>query len=165
MSNMSGMDYNSRVRAGKKLEAVIKKELQKLGIWVKDATSQEDMVDKIDGYINVGGKEASVQIKQRETKNDIIFEVYKDTTEDKPNGRDFNGRAQWYACRDTNGNLTVVPTANLKKVVRAFLKEHGKDITRPVEFMGVDFRNTTDNDSGSPKLMAFFPRSKYGYKL
>lgn len=165
MSDMSSMDLNSRVKAGQKLEAIIRKKLQDLGVWVRNASEQEDKVDKIDGYIHVGGKDASVQIKQRQTGDDIIFEVFCDINDSMPNGRDFNGKADWYACRDRNGKLTLVPTANLKKVAREFLARHGRVIDRPIRFNGAQFRNTTDNHSGQPKLMAYFPTSDYGYKV
>ena len=168
MSDMSSMDLNSRVKAGKKLESIIRQRLVDIGVWVRDASDQEDMVDKIDGYINVGGKQASVQIKQRQTGDDIIFEVFSDVSiasDEAPNGRDFIGKADWYACRDRSGNITVVPTSKLKAVASAFIKQYGRNINRPIRFQGAQFRSTTDNHSGQPKLMAYFPTSDYGYSV
>ena len=65
-----------RVAAGKKMELRIIDSMNAAGFMVTAATAQEDLYQKIDGWLD--GQ--SIQIKYRETGDDILFEVYKDWT-------------------------------------------------------------------------------------
>lgn len=162
--SMAGQDFRTRVTQGKQMEAVIIKKLQEKGLKVRNASRREDMHDKIDLWVSIQNTWRPVQIKQREAGDDIIFEVYKDAYDETapPNGRDYLGKAEFYVAVDTRGQGFVVSTAALKKAADAYLHQFG---IQPGEYEGAIFKTTYDRSSGQPKLMAFFPPSRYGKRI
>ena len=162
---MSGeTDYELRIAAGRKLEADIFNRLKGMGLQVRNASKREDMYDKIDFWITIGGQEYSAQIKQREVGDDIIFEVYKDIYDQTaaPNGRDYIGKAHFYVVVTPAQRGYVVKTDAIKNVVNEFLQENGIENGF---YKGAKFNITTDRATGNQKLMAFFPPDKYGKRL
>lgn len=160
--SMAGQDYNTRVNAGKKMEAAIIQKLREKGLKVRPASRREDMYDKIDLWVTIQGKEQPTQIKQREVGDDVIFEIYKDTNSRQPNGRDFIGKAVFYVAVDTKGQGFVVFTKSLKDVAMEYVDQFGAESG---EYKGATFKATRDQRSGNPKLMGFFPPSKYGKRI
>ncbi len=161
---MAHMDYRSRVQKGKQFEPIIIKKLNDLGIKTRNASKREDMYDKIDFWVDVQGNWHSVQIKQREGGDDIIFEIYKDAYDETqpPNGRDYIGKSQLYLAVDTGGRGWIANKNALRKVADAFLHQFGVD---DGHYEGAQFKRTTDRSTGNPKLMAFFPPSKFGKRV
>lgn len=161
---MAHMDYQTRVQKGRALEPSIIKAVRSKGIKTRDATRHEDMHKKIDFWIESQGQWYSVQIKQREGGDDIIFEVYKDAYNETqpPNGRDYRGDAQLYLAVDTAGRGWLANKNALKKVVDEYLQQFGVESSN---YKGVQFKRTNDRNTGYPKLMAFFPPNQYGKRL
>ena len=111
--NITAEEYDTRVTYGKTIEKYIQDELKKNDMVIQDPTEYEDMHDKIDGYIvNEQGLRIPLQIKYRETGDDIIFEttfldkydIHHRLTMRKlspnmvMNGRDMIGQSSIYAC-------------------------------------------------------------------
>ena len=70
---------NDRVRHGKKIEEKIKEALRTIGkLTIEDPNNNEDLYCKIDAWlVGVNGR-VPIQIKYRESDEDILFEIYKD---------------------------------------------------------------------------------------
>ncbi len=129
---LNTLPMSQRVQRGKKMEERIIDAMRAAGISVQLATAQEDQYQKIDGWLDGKG----LQIKYRETGDDILFEVYKDWLKGIE-GRDLIGQADLYACVNRAGQGVIVPTAEIKSLVQAALptvraqgyyKEGGLDI-------------------------------------
>jgi hypothetical protein len=138
---LNKLPMSQRVQRGKKMEERIIDAMRLANISVQLATEQEDQFQKIDGWLDGKG----LQIKYRETGDDILFEVYKDWTK-CIEGRDLIGQADLYACVNRSGQGIIVPTAEIKALVRAaipvvraqgYYKEGGLDIKlRPDAYHG-----------------------------
>ena len=73
-----------RVVQGKKLEKAIFDKLCESGFNLQEPSNQDDMLKKVDAWLNKDGKKVGVQIKARETGNDLLFEVYDTFFDFKP---------------------------------------------------------------------------------
>lgn len=154
---------NQRVTYGKGIEKQIFDNLVACGMELREPSSSEDMYDKIDGWWNRGGKEVPIQIKYRDTGDDILFEVMKDYNRNIP-GRDMVGKAVYYAVlARTGGQIVVVEVAEAKQHIEDAVAaaqqegfdERGNYRTRS----GVMLRIRRDPQSGQEKLMAYIPVS------
>ena len=157
-------EYQARVRAGKKDEEEILRKLTAIGLKVRNASDHEDMWDKIDFWITINNKEWPVQLKHRTGGDDIIYEIYKDAYNEMapPNGRDYLGKAFFYVVENPRGEGYVITTKALKDVVDEYLQKFGVE---PGEYKGATFKMTRDRATNHPKLMGFFPPSRYGKRL
>jgi hypothetical protein len=145
---LNKLPMGQRVKAGKKMEQRIIDSMNSAGIIVTPATAQEDMYQKIDGWLD--GQ--SLQIKYRETGNDILFEVYKDWIKGIE-GRDLCGKADLYACVNLAGQGVIVRTTDIKNLVRAALptvKDKGF-----YKAAGLDIKLRPDAYHGQLKCVAF----------
>ncbi len=157
---MSGLDHATRLKMGRQMEAAVARKLEELGIKVVHSGREDDAFKGIDFWVTLNDKRISAQVKQREVGDDIIFEIWKDYDgSSRPNGRDYNGKAQLYIAVDTKGNgFWVVPSV-LKNTADEYLAKYGmKNGTHN----GAFFKVTKDNRTKTTKLMAFFPPSKFG---
>lgn len=130
------------------MEAAIIASMNAAGIIVTPATAQEDQYQKIDGWLD--GQ--SLQIKYRETGDDILFEVYKDWYKDIE-GRDLCGKAELYACVNRSGQGVIVRTAQIKDLIKAALpavKDEGY-----YKANGLDIKLRPDAYHGQLKCVAF----------
>ncbi len=137
-----------RVKEGKKMELRIIDSMKAAGFMVAPATEQEDKYQKIDGWLD--GQ--SLQIKYRETGDDILFEVYKDWTKGIE-GRDLCGKADLYACINRSGQGVIVKTAQIKDLIKAALpivKDKGC-----YKAGGLDIKLRPDAYHGQLKCVAF----------
>ncbi len=143
-----------RVAQGKRMEDLILESIRRSGIQITPASSYEDMRLKIDGWMTIGPSEPPkpLQIKYRETGDDILMEVYKDWEKGVP-GRDMVGKAEYYACVNRTGNGVIVQVKDLKERLangmdtvkqKGWYKEHG-----------VEIKLRTDAYHGQMKCMAF----------
>ena len=115
-------DYDVRVSAGKRVEETILNALRKRGIKIEDPTSQEDIHDKIDGWwIGKGNKKYPVQVKFRQTGNDVLFEILKDIDRHIL-GRDMRGSSVLYLVANRHGNTRLFYTDDIKKLAKQIME-------------------------------------------
>jgi hypothetical protein len=123
-------DYETRVEAGRRVENNIINELKKRGIRIDPPTNSEDVKDKIDGWwIGKNGKRYSVQIKFRETGNDILFEILKDIDR-RIIGRDMGGTAVLYLVSNKFGFTRLYHTKVIKDKAEDILRTVIKDLEK-----------------------------------
>lgn len=154
---------NQRVNYGKGIEKQIFDNLVACGMKLREPSNSEDMYDKIDGWWDQNGNEEPLQIKYRDTGDDILFEVMKDYHQKVP-GRDMVGKAIYYAVlARSGGQIVVVEVAEAKKLIQSALTavEHeGFDERGNYQTSGgLMLRIRRDPRSGQEKLMAYIPIS------
>ncbi len=117
------MDERTRITLGKVLESQLLNKLIPLGE-IELPTRQEDMYQKIDGFITFKDPElqsqfpdrTSIQIKKRtQSRNDIVFEVKKDFDRNIM-GRDMKGNSVLYIVGQESGNIGIFLTQYLKQI-------------------------------------------------
>lgn len=171
MNNMIAdtKDYHQRIQQGKQIEFKIITALRKNGINIADATSREDMFDKIDGWIiNKLGERQSVQIKYRENGNDIIFELVKDLYRGIP-GRDMNCKAENYLLVNSQGVGKLFKTHEIKymaSIILNYVKSQMETmIHRQTKWNSEEnkweAKITVDKAEGQCKLMAYMNPSMF----
>jgi hypothetical protein len=154
-------NYNQRIAAGKVKEKMIVDQLRKYGVKIDDPTQQEDMYDKIDGWMyDSKGVKNSVQIKFRESGDDIIFEMVKDLDKNIP-GRDMISKAQLYLVVDRTGAGKLINTDSVKKKAQELLKVVESDLEKNPNKtrwsnVGWEVKITQDRAHGQNKLMGYF---------
>jgi hypothetical protein len=153
-------DYKSRVNAGKNKESKIISQLKKFGVDIEEPTPEEDMYDKIDGWINQNGKRTSVQIKFRESGDDILFEIMKDFDKGRE-GRDLIGKSELYLVVNRAGLGRLLLTSEIKKLAKQFVKAVPQAIQQNPEKNswkgeGWEVKLTYDRATGQRKLIGFF---------
>lgn len=154
---------NQRVNYGKGIEKQIFDNLVACGMKLREPSNSEDMYDKIDGWWDQNGSEEPIQIKYRDTGDDILFEVMKDYQRKVP-GRDMVGKAVYYAVlARSGGQIVVVEVAEAKRLIQSALTavEHeGFDNRGNYKTQnGLMLRIRRDPQSGQEKLMAYIPVS------
>jgi hypothetical protein len=163
-----------RVRIGKDVyETHIHESLRGKGYILKDATSYEDKIQKIDCYIIAEGREIPVQSKYRETGIDIGMDIYEpwfglSDSRTKP-GRDSQSEAQLYASQ-SGSTLYLVSKASLQQIADAVMDEwknlnfkfdFGDGIQRGTFnsriYSNVQLKYKIDEENGTPKIIAYIP--------
>jgi hypothetical protein len=121
-------DNATRVRHGKKRESQIANALRdQAGLSIMDASDSEDKERKIDRWlVNADGSRTAVQIKYRETGDDLLFEVfdkfYGFNAKYNKIGRDMIGDSKLYAVLTQDAQtIVMVPVAKAKKIVNDML--------------------------------------------
>jgi hypothetical protein len=153
---------NERVRIGKTKELEILQQMQDQGFPITEATEREDKISKIDGWwlIKPGQPAAGLQIKYRETGDDILFEAILDIENGKE-GRDMRGKADYYLSVDRKGSGAIVRTAELKDRIRRCLTNFNleSDNDQDFEDEGVCLKVRKDPYHGQRKCIAFVKKS------
>ncbi|MHA1948326.1 MAG: hypothetical protein ACW99G_03665 [Candidatus Thorarchaeota archaeon] len=179
--------YNKRVRLGKKKESEIMDYLRTQGYDVEEASSFEDINKNIDGYIEGGefSKKTSMQIKFRETSNDIRYEVVRIFNPENPMipqykmnpGKDAKGSLEKPPAPDVytvldNNVLHIVPTSHLRSIISQSMREADRVFQKliadgnPGTFVGnseldtsngVKFRKSLNRDRNFINMVAFIP--------
>lgn len=170
MSLSYTVDRLSRVEQGRRKEGHIAKALKEQhGLILLPATEREDKELKIDRWlVQDDGKKQAVQIKYRETGQDILFEVFDrfedwDSPSNKP-GRDMIGQADLYACL-IKGNCYLVETGLIKNTIRELLQhiicygwtQKDKFLKYRKNGVTLEIRIQYDNASGARKMIAYIP--------
>jgi hypothetical protein len=155
-------NYDGRIKAGKQKEAIIIKTLRDKGVNVLDPTAHEDMHDKIDGWIvDEDGTKHALQIKFRESGDDILVEIVKDWDKQIP-GRDMIGLAEYYLVVNRHGDGKLFPTKSIKTLAQKvldFVKQAlpMNNTRTDWEFKGKwQAKLTIDRALGNRKLMGYF---------
>lgn len=169
MSLSYTQNRRERVETGRTKEGHIAKALKEQhNLTILHATDQEDKEQKIDRWLIKDGKKIAVQIKYRETGEDILFEVF-DRWESWGSplnklGRDMIGQAELYACL-IKKNCFVIPTIIAKNTINdmlQYVQNYGwtqKEKVFRYHKNGVvcELRVQHDNASGQKKIVAYIP--------
>jgi len=164
---LNDKDYQERVAKGKAGEKEILNILRARGIKIADPTHAEDMYDKIDGWMEWNGKKVAVQVKFRESGDDVLFEIAKDLdTGDM--GRDMLCKAEFYLVRDRKGKIRMFSVAELKTKAKALYDFVLKDLVKNPDkenwggWQGsnVNVKIVVDKAHGNRKLIAYFNPEK-----
>lgn len=170
--SIASRSFEERVRIGKMYEAQMLQNLIGQGYKTKEATSHEDMIEKIDGYI-VDAVDIPFQSKYRETGSDIgldIYEPWYGLGDPRTKlGRDSRGKAQLYLTQ-VETTLYLMSKAGLQAIVDRVMTEwkslnfkfdFGDGIQRGTFnsriYSGVQFKFKIDERSRVPKIMAYIP--------
>jgi hypothetical protein len=156
--------YGARVAQGKGVEDQIYQHLSQNGMRLFKPKPEEDMHSKIDAWWSQpDGAAKGIQIKYRDTGDDVLFEVWKDYKNRIP-GRDMVSKAEYYAVKDRAGQIRLFKTAEAKMIVNMMMKR--------VEQVGWSERNDfkmvvpggfgylmlrQDPASGVEKVVAYIP--------
>jgi hypothetical protein len=164
------IDYEQRVKSGRHIEALIleamRKRVEGRNVVFEEPTNQEDLYDKIDAWlINPIGKRYSVQIKYRESGDDIIFEVCKDIPSWSP-GRDLLSVSQLYLFVDRDKTARLYWTAPIHADAQVLFEQAKKDLTEHPEKTqwfgeGYEMFRRPDRANGKDKLVAFFSPRRF----
>lgn len=132
------------------------------GLTINEATPEEDQQDKIDGWmVDKAGDKHSIQIKYRETGDDILFEVVKDLDKSYE-GRDMVSKAEFYVIVNRTGYCRLFLTAPIKKWAQKLLAMAMQDLSvkrSKRNWKGIrpwEMKITIDRAHGNRKLMAYF---------
>lgn len=159
-NRFQGID--KRVQYGKSIEKKIFDNLVQCGLKLREPSTQEDKYDKIDGWWETPSGEKPIQIKYRDTGDDILFEVLLDYERGIP-GRDMVGKAVYYAVLSrTGGNIVMVSVAEAKALITAAqdaADQEGFDERGNFRYRGVMLRIRPDPRTGQDKMMAYIPVS------
>jgi len=160
-------NYDSRIADGKAVEKKIISALRSNGIKVEDPTAHEDMHDKIDGwFVYKDGTRHSVQIKFRESGDDILFEIIKNWDANII-GRDLVSKAEYYLIVDRNGYGRLFNTQPIKLMAEKVLHFVKETLKLNANRTTWEFANkwqakiTIDRAHGNRKLMAYFNPSTF----
>lgn len=154
-------DYSKRIEAGKRVEHKIINSLRQMGYKIEDPTSREDMTDKIDGWwIDKKGNRYPLQIKFRQSGDDIIFELIQDVRLNNE-GRDMKSKAVLYLVADTHGKTRMFLTAPIKQKAKEVLDVIQKELKQSpfqLDFRGHGWEAKMQYDKahGQKKLVAYF---------
>lgn len=163
---LAGLDYDKRVDAGKRVEKKILDALRSKGIKIEDPTSNQDMIDKIDGWWSgKNGQKYPVQVKFRQSGNDILFEVVKDFDRNIP-GRDMKSKSVLYLVSDKTGKTRLYHTDVIKKKAQEVLKIVQDDLKQNPRQdrwsgSGWEAKMQYDASNGNKKLMAYFNSNSF----
>jgi hypothetical protein len=162
-NNNRFQNYNARVDYGKGVEDEIFQHLRTNGMNLSKPRANQDKFDKIDAWWNQGKHSHPVQIKYRDTGDDILFEVYKDYQRKVP-GRDMISRAKYYAVRNQAGEVNVFAVEDIKTIVNQMLNglQHQGWSFRKDYVMNLPggrgmLKLRPDPASGVEKVVAFIP--------
>jgi len=114
---------HERLAYGKAAEKEIIQHIEKMVGPFKWAEEFADCVEKIDGWLQFpNGTELSVQIKSRQTGDDIAVEVWRDF-ETETEGRDMKTKADIYIVRSRCGKIFLIYSRDIKDKVFALIEE------------------------------------------
>jgi hypothetical protein len=174
ITSLSGLENSIRVKAGVNRERQIAEALRiQAGLPIEDASGYEDKERKVDRWlVYPGQKPIALQIKFRETGEDLLFEVYdKFFGWDDPKnkiGRDMIGDAKEYAVlMKDKKTVVMVPTDKAKQVIRLMLdgarqrwtveSPSGPTFRYHAHGFRIELKVQHDNRDGRPKMVAYIP--------
>lgn len=141
--------FSERMAAGKAVEDNIRKLLN-----IAPSTSQEDIVNKIDGYLDG----SPVQIKVRATGTDILLDLYEPYVSPtvKTLGRDNNNNCKYYIVL-INNKVKVFLKSDIQSVVDSLLSlwERQKFMFPVKDGKGNELRHHIDRSNGRAKVLGF----------
>lgn len=174
---------DDRVSYGKKIEGQIVKTLeQKYGWQINPVSVNQDKFDKIDGMVIKTDESlpislpAPIQIKYRDTGNDLLLEVVKSvdlqkfysrvvSTAELLNGRDMKGNAKIYASLDKDGKTIRIRLADeAKQIARDLLEKLRSSRSKFLDSNGSQIRFVNDPHTKQMKINAFINPNSFSWK-
>lgn len=158
---LNAMNYQGRVEAGKAVEKEILAVLRKAGIEIAEPTADEDMREKIDGWMTWLGERVPIQVKFREGGNDVIFEIIKDIDKSVP-GRDMVSKAVLYVVMDTANVIRLFAVEQIKAMailVRDHVLGELRQFPNKTNWgsnTACNVKITVDKRHGNRKMMTYF---------
>ena len=170
--NISSKAYEARVHYGKQVEKCIMEQLRLQDYKIVEASEGEDMYDKIDGYILNQDAICPLQVKYRQTGDDILFEISfmdRASTTMVWDGRDMIGKSSTYACLSFDGNtIWLCTTRDIKakadELAKRLLTSYLKSSTTYLSDSKGELKITTDRESGRKKMLFFAKPSSFAFE-
>lgn len=169
------LDHRERVQIGRLREQQIVAALKSQhGLDLSPPTEAQDKEQKIDAFLETDGKKQAVQIKYRQTGDDILVEVFDrwfgwDKKENKV-GRDMIGKAELYVVlRQDKKTVVMTTTATIKAIVNNMLRcamtggwtedkgEQQKTLSYHKHGGKCQLKVQRDPRDGRTKMMAYIP--------
>lgn len=170
------LDNQQRIRNGLRREKQIADALKSQhGLNLVEPTADEDGTRKIDRWLVEGNKRTAVQIKYRESGDDIAVEVFDrwygwDHPQNKI-GWDVQGDSKFYAVLRADRETVVLANADvLKKIVQEMVSaakligwtvDHGPASGKTLRYFKagskIELKVQTDPYNGRMKMMAYIP--------
>ena len=159
-------DIRTRVDFGRKMESKIIESLRKSGWEISDPKPSQDMRDKIDGWAKRDSKWVPLQIKYRDTGDEISMETMRNWDESRfeyPlrfDGRDMVGGAKLYVCLNKSGTMIRICSADeAKKIAKEGCEKLAKEFKNKgiKRFESSDVVNVITRSPSDliPKVMSF----------
>jgi len=177
MNHTRFLDNSTRVRHGLERERQIATALKdQVGLPIENATNIEDRERKVDRWIAYPNGRVALQIKYRETGEDLLFEVYdKFFGWDDPKnkiGRDMMGEAQQYAVLLQDRKTICIVSVDVAKQAIHTMIDGAKQHWTVESSFGATFRHFThgvklelklqrDPRDGRPKMVAYIPSAYF----
>lgn len=155
---IADLPQDERITRGREKESAIISALKNFGADIVPATSRsEDVHDKIDAWWKSKKSDSvySVQIKFRESGDDIIFEIIRDIDRNVP-GRDMKGDVDLYLVVDRRNILRVFQAKELKRKAADLYRIFQTTKKDHVVGNGWEYRVQYDRRDGNKKLVAYF---------
>ena len=173
----ASLDQRVRLKYGKEMESKIADSLKQCGLQVGKSSDREDRLKKVDRWLMQNGTKIPLQIKFRESGDDLLFEVF-DTFHgwnDHKNkiGRDMEGIAKLYAVLMRDGKtIIMVPTQPAKDVINEMLCEvrrsgwgsksyTGATLTYRADGCNLTLKLQMDPFDGRSKMIAYIPQEYF----
>jgi hypothetical protein len=173
------LDNRSRVERGRHREEQLIEALRKQhSLALKPPTEAQDKEQKIDCFLEADGKKIAVQIKYRETGDDVLVEVYDrwlgwDNQNNKA-GRDMIGKAERYVVlRQDRKSVVMTETAIIKQLVYRMVNsakangwtedkgEQQKTLRYHLPGGKCELKVQRDPHDGRTKMMAYIPATVF----
>lgn len=156
--------YQDRVALGKAVETKILDVLRRQGIKITEPAASEDMHDKIDGWMEWHSKMVPVQVKFRESGDDVLFEIVKDLDQGIM-GRDMECKALFYLVKNRDDLIRMFSVTELKEKSKAIYDFVLSDMKKHPEKESWGGSNVTakiviDKAHRNRKLIAYFNPQK-----
>lgn len=179
MRTISGLENTERVRLGKLRESHIADALKdQVGLRIVEASDRDDKERaKVDRWIDDNGHLVGLQIKFRETGDDLLFEVFdKWHGWDDPRnklGRDLIGEAELYAVlKPDKRTIVMVPTAWAKNLINTLVSlarqfgwtvenANGKTFRYFKAGSKVELKVQRDPRDGRQKMVCYIPAAVF----
>lgn len=169
------LEAHERVKHGKNREGQIATALvEQCNLNLEDASEREDKTLKIDRWLVEGNKKTAVQIKYRETGDDLLFEVFDRWehwfSRENKIGRDMKGNSKLYAVlRQDKKTVVLAHVEQAKKIINdmtnaarvvGWTKDEGpqRKVLKYTKNGGVcELRVQRDPGDGRTKMVAYIP--------
>jgi len=167
-------ERSQRIVIGRNRESQIADALvEQHGLKLEDASFSEDCFAKVDRWLLEGNKRTAMQIKYRETGDDLLFEVYNkfDGWYGKnKQGRDMVGQSKLYAVlRQDRKTVVITEVESAKRIIAEMTRiarvtgwtqdngEQNKRLTYVKHGFTCELRVQRDHGDGRTKMIAYIP--------
>ena len=174
--------FRDRVNFGKAIEKKVMDALTNMFGWdIDPSTESQDMHEKVDGWIMSGDDRVGIltemtplQVKYRDTGNDILMEVVKKWSDDMLDippescctGRDMKGMASLYAVLDKDGRIIRMRrVSEARSLAMSLFRRLLESSKKCITLDGSQIRFTKDPSTHLPKVMAYLNPTSFNWKV